>query len=131
MVSKYQTMLMRHFFFAATIALLVGCNDETHVQPESQCSTPATVRDFTGLDGCGFVFELNDGTYLEPVRIFYCGTPPVSEEQMKDPLTSFEFVDGKKVRIDYEEMLEMGSYCMAGKPVRISCVSEQLLPTED
>jgi hypothetical protein len=122
---------MRHFLLAATLAMLMGCNNDD-VQPESQCSTPAIVRDLTGLDGCGFVFELNDGTYLEPVLIFYCGTPPVCEEQVKDPLTSFKFVDGKKVYIDYEEMmLGMVSTCMAGKQVRITCVSEQPLPTED
>lgn len=115
----------------AVVSLLTIACSEDPQSPESQCSTPATVRDFTGTDGCGFVFELNDGTYLEPVRIFECGTPPIPEEQLNDPLKDFEFVDGKKVNIDYHEETTFGSVCMIGKLVRITCISEPSLPTED
>ena len=65
--------------------LRVSCNDGVR----------ATVRDLTGLDGCGFVFELEDGTRLEPQRMGYCGTGPLSKEITEDPLFDFEFIDGK------------------------------------
>lgn len=84
----------------------------------------ATVRDLTGLDGCGFVFELTDGTRLEPMRLMYCGTPPLPKEITEDPLYDFQFVDGKQVRIGYEEIQDAASICMVGKIVRITCIEE-------
>jgi hypothetical protein len=90
---------------------------------ETTCSTPAVIRDLTGLDGCGFVFELTDGTRLEPQRMFFCGTPPLPKEVTEDPLYNFIFVDGKHVFISYEET-EGASPCMVGKMVKITCISE-------
>ncbi len=84
----------------------------------------ATVRDLTGLDGCGFVFELNDGTRLEPMRLMYCGTHPLPKEITEDPLYDFQFVNGKLVRIGYEEIQDAASICMAGNIVRITCLEE-------
>jgi hypothetical protein len=111
--------------FAALLLLMLGlsrCSEEDLRMP---CSTQATVRDLTGLDGCGFVFELEDGTRLEPVREYrlYCGTPPLPKEVTEDPLYNFNFVDGKKVLIAYE-LKPSGSYCMAGLPAKITCLSE-------
>ncbi len=102
--------------------LFFSCDDDDVVS--TSCSTPATVRDLSGLDGCGFVFELEDGTRLEPVfAIGYCGTPPLPKEVTEHPLYNFQFVDGKKVFIDYE-LVERPSICMVGQTVEIICVSE-------
>jgi hypothetical protein len=88
----------------------------------------ATVKDLTGLDGCGFVFELSDGSKLEPIRqVIRCGTPPLPKEVTEDPLYNFQFVDGKKVRIAYEEITEAASICMVGKVVKITCLKEIIL----
>ena len=89
----------------------------------SACSTPATVRDLSGLDGCGFVFELSDGTRLEPVITGYCGTPPLSKEITENPLYDFAFADGKQVLISYT-ITEGASICMVGTRVTITCISE-------
>ena len=105
-------------FFVVLFAL--SCSEEVTVEG---CRTKATIRDLTGLDGCGFVFELEDGSRLEPIRIFFCGTPPVPKEQLEDPLYNFEFVDGKEVLIDYE-LSTSPSICMVGQTVRITCISE-------
>lgn len=105
-----------------SLATLIACEDREDLT--LTCGTEATVRDLTGLDGCGFVFELNDGTRLEPVRMFFCGTPPLPAEVTNDPLYNFQFVDGKKVRIGYVETQEMASICMAGKLVKITCLEE-------
>src|SRR5688572_19268096 len=86
--------------FAASIFVSCDSDEEDNIEPA--CEVRATVRDLTGLDGCGFVFELEDGTRLEPLRIGFCGTPPIPEDLPKDPLSDFQFVDGKKVKISYE-----------------------------
>lgn len=104
----------------------VQCDDDHN----KSCSTFATVRDLTGLDGCGFVFELEDGTRLEPVRLLFCGTPPMPKEVTEDPLYGFEFVDGKRVKISYEEVGSM-SVCMVGPTVKITCIQEVIGTSED
>lgn len=103
--------------------IMFSCADE-NIDKLDECSTPATVKDLTGLDGCGFVFELEDGTRLEPQRIFFCGTPPLPKEAIEDPLYNFQFVDGKKVLIEYEELDDAVSICMVGSVVRITCLKE-------
>jgi hypothetical protein len=102
------------------------CDDDNN----GTCSTFATVKDLTGFDGCGFVFELEDGTRLEPLRIFICGTPPLPETSQEDPLIGFEFVDEKRVRISYE-VTENLSACMVGPVVKITCIQEMPTSTED
>jgi len=89
----------------------------------TDCAIEATVRDLTGLDGCGFVFELNDGTKLEPQMLAYCGTPPLPKEVTENPLYNFQVVDGKKVKIGYEEV-GGASICMMGPIVKITCITE-------
>jgi hypothetical protein len=114
---------MKNFtFLLLAILLLLQCSEE---DVQKTCSIPATVRDLTGLDGCGFVFELEDGTRLEPISSYglMCGTPPLPKEITEDPLFNFNFADGKKVLISYE-LTASGSYCMAGLPAKITCVSE-------
>jgi hypothetical protein len=106
----------------ATLILLFSCKKEEVIGKEG-CTTLATVRDLTGLDGCGFVFELGDGTRLEPLRVYYCGTPPLPKEVTEDPLNGFVFEDGKKVKIGYEEMPAI-SICMVGPTVKITCLEE-------
>lgn len=107
--------------------LFTQCDD---IQ-QSSCTTYATVRDLTGLDGCGFVFELEDGSRIEPVRtVMFCGTPPLPKEITEDPLYNFEFANGKRVKISYEET-ESLSICMVGPVVKITCIEEVKAPTED
>jgi hypothetical protein len=103
-------------------AISVSC-DESDSGGLCPGAVSATVRNLTGLDGCGFVFVLKDGTKLEPLLLAYCGTPPLSEEITEDPLFDFEWVDGKKVFITYE-VTKAGSYCMVGPVVKITCLSE-------
>ena len=118
---------MKNIFTLIFLSLLfVQCEKEViNAVEESTCSTPATVKDLTGLDGCRFVFVLSDGTRLLPLRsnLGWCGTPPLPKEVTEDPLYNFEFVDGKKVFIDYEAV-QAATVCMAGKTVKITCLSE-------
>ena len=95
----------------------------------TSCSVPAIVRDLTGLDGCGFVFELNDGTRLIPVWEWgWCGTPPLPKGATEDPLYNFEFWEGRAVLLEYVERMDFATVCMAGKPVKITCLKEGPFP---
>lgn len=105
---------MKKIIVFAMLLAIAGCA-KNNVQPE--CKSRATVKDLSGLDGCGFVFELEDGTRLEPIIRVYVTAPT------NDPLYGFEFVDGKKVTIDYE-ISSGASACMAGPIVNITCLTE-------
>ncbi len=114
-------------FFTFFSSLFWSCEDNKITNTSCKPGVLATVKDLTGLDGCGFVFELSDGSKLEPVRPFIrCGTPPLPKEVTEDPLYNFQFVDGKKVRIAYEEITEAASICMVGKVVKITCIEENI-----
>jgi hypothetical protein len=112
------------FFVLLSLILLSACDEETSFSKTCNPGTLATVKDLTGLDGCGFVFELTDGTRLEPMRLMFCGTNPLPKEVTEDPLYDFQFLDGKQVRIGYEEINDAASICMAGKIVKITCIEE-------
>ena len=114
-------------FLVLMVLVLLGCDDDND---EQVCLTRATVRDLTGLDGCGWVFELEDGTRLEPIRLIRCGTP-MSREISADPLDNFEFIDGKKVFINYEKVENAVSVCMVGPVVRITCLTEARVMAEN
>jgi hypothetical protein len=116
-------IMKRVFLFLALFAALTACEEEFDSSVPCWQGVEATVRDLTGLDGCGYVFELNDGTKLEPLRMFFCGTPPLPKEVTEDPLYQFEFEAGKRVIIGYDETKAF-SACMAGKIVKITCLTE-------
>lgn len=102
----------------------VACDDTDLGELTCHNPVPATVRDLSGLDGCGFVFELSDGSKLQPFMLGYCGTPPLPKEVTDDPLFDFEWVDGKQVLIAYEVVPEVTSSCMVGEIVKITCLQE-------
>jgi hypothetical protein len=117
--------MVRPLILLFTALVFVTCAEESSVTPPPPaCSTPATIVDLTGLDGCGFAFELEDGTRLLPVIVFYCGTPPLPKDLPQNPLIGFEFVDGKKVFIDYTISEDFAGACMAGQYVSVTCISE-------
>jgi len=119
---------MKNFCAAFILAFTLFSCHETCVEPFT-CNTPATVRDLTGQDGCGWAFELSDGTKLVAmVPVIFCGTPPLPKEVTEDPLYNFEWTDGKKVYISYDEV-EGADICMAGPLVKITCISDRLEDT--
>ncbi|WP_276368020.1 hypothetical protein [Chryseolinea sp. H1M3-3] len=109
-------------FFLACLAF--GCAEDEVIEHDDfkTCSTPATIRDYSGLDGCGYVLELNDGTVLEPAVLITCGPPPHSVMSIDDPLSSFK-TDGMKVLVNYEPY-DGGSVCMVGELVKITCIQQ-------
>ena len=114
----------------ASIAFVQCAYDEAEQPQVNTCSTPATIRDLTNLGGCGFIFELQDGSRLEPLIVFGCGTPPLPNNP-ENPLSNFNMVDGKKVFINYDAVPDMASACMVGPIVKITCITEASIPRED
>jgi hypothetical protein len=70
-----------------------------------------TIQDLTGLDGCGFVIQLEDQSYLEPVNL-------------SDFASSATIVDDQKVWVKYKEVTG-GSICMVGKIIEIKDLQDR------
>lgn len=93
---------------------LSACHEDC---PSAKCGQEALVKDLGGLDGCGLVFELNDGKILEPERRTYVMAP--SKED--DPLYHFDLKAGQRVTIACVD-IEGATACMAGDLVFITCI---------
>lgn len=121
---------MKTLFALASIGILVSGFTCQRNDFETSCSTTAIVRDLTGLDGCGFVFELANGTRLIPKVTLICGTPPLPKEVTEDPLYNFSWEDGKVVQISYQPVEDDVNVCMAGEVVKITCLKEVVVAEE-
>jgi hypothetical protein len=104
----------------ALLGTVTSCQKNDLASPNA-CGTMATIRDLRGLDGCGFVLELENGERLEPVYDYgWCATPPLPTPTIGD----VEFADGKRVSIAYKVLPDRIGICMVGKIVEITCISE-------
>jgi hypothetical protein len=102
------------------LGTVTSCQKNELALPNA-CGTMATIKDLRGLDGCGFVLELDNGERLEPIYNYgFCGTPPLPAPT----IDNVDFIDGKRVSIAYNVLPDRGSICMAGKVVEITCISE-------
>ncbi|MBN1600774.1 MAG: PKD domain-containing protein, partial [Chitinispirillaceae bacterium] len=77
------------------------------------CSLTGTVVDYTGLDGCGLMIRLDDGEILEPAEM----------------VPNFVLKPGHRVMLSYTDLFDRASICMAGRIVRIDCISEIISDT--
>lgn len=101
-----------------------GCNGQTYSNAcvaksngvlryrpgHCDCSYPyrGTVKDFTGLDGCGLMIVLPSGERLEVQKM------PIN----------FLLVPEQTVEFDYKVLNNAGSFCMAGEIVEITCIKD-------
>ena len=103
---------MRFIILLACLTCFLSCKTkpEASKNEQSKCKTTATVKDFSGLDGCTFLIILENGDKLLPAKL--------NDE-------SFSFRDGQKIRFDYKEMKDAMSICMAEKKiVEVTCIEE-------
>lgn len=131
-VSKSKIQYMKGLLFTFLLVSLFQCGkdgkdtlDELIGCEQSSCETEAMVVDMTGLDGCGLMFQLTDGTRLEPERRTYVTAPSKTE----DPLYHFDLKAGQRVKISWEESLAL-STCMGGRIVFVTCITECKKPAE-
>ena len=88
-----------------SILTITGCEGDPS---DDVKESTGIVKDYTGLDGCGFVIELSDGTKLEP---FYIDS-------------SFVFKHDQHVFVEYAILEDHASICMVGYPSRIYTIRE-------
>ena len=113
------------------VLLSISACEPVDSKISKDCIYTAAVVDLQGTDGCGFVFRLDNGAFLEPVwRWGWCGTPPLPKEATEDPLWDFRFVEGQRVRLGFEPANKheqylygwtAGIYYMFGGDWRGSC----------
>lgn len=115
-------LLVHLAIFIILLLTLNSCNPAEDL-PQADCGTRATVKDLTGLDGCGFVFVLENGTQLQP---YY---PAQSTDGQPSSLQNFPLTDGQQVTIAYELRPDMSSICMVGPVAAISCIQTVAAPT--
>lgn len=101
--------LLNSFIIAISflqILVFQGCNKES----ECENSHSAKLVNMTGLDGCGWMVELDDGSSLEPTNL-------------ND--FNLDLKENKKIWISYHTAPQLMSICMAGEIVTIDCISER------
>lgn len=98
---------MKHLALLIFI-VLIGCSK--HENLCGSTAQKATIKDFTGLDGCGYLIVLDNGERLEPLNL--------GSQTLKP-------ADGMKVWITYTNAQNAASICMAGQMVNITCISER------
>lgn len=105
-VQKVNSITMKKILFIfISILFLFSCN-----RTSCENAQAATIEDYTGLDGCGLVIKLQNGTVLEPVNLNDFGITPT---------------DGMKVWLKYHEVSGMASICMVGPIVEIDCLTKR------
>ena len=98
----YQKILVLTF-----VLLIIGIHS---CNKQSECKNPNSAKlvNMTGLDGCSWMIELNNGTKLEPTNL-------------ND--FSINLEENKKIWVVYHTAAQMASICMTGEIVTIDCIS--------
>ncbi|MCC6725310.1 MAG: hypothetical protein IT258_12455, partial [Saprospiraceae bacterium] len=106
---------MRFLLFLAVFSVVVACKTKQPATNVGSCQTVGTVKDFDGLDGCGYLIEIKGGKLLNPVVI----------------PEGFRFKKDQTVRFDYQVLHDMASVCMAeSEMVEITCIMDAKASTE-
>ena len=92
------------------LALVIMTNHSCNKESECENSQRAKLVNMTGLDGCSWMIELNNGTRLEPTN-----------------LNNFNInlQENQKIWVVYHTAAQMASICMHGEIVTIDCISER------
>jgi PKD repeat protein len=72
------------------------------------CTTKGTVFDKSGIDGCGFIIELDNGTVIQPVNI----------------IPNIVLYDSMRVALNYYIDSTVATTCQYGLPVTIDCIRD-------
>ncbi len=97
-------------FYSIPIILLLSFSQSCKEKPDCYNGEPGTFRNYTGLDGCGWVIEFSDSTKVEPTNLNSFGIDPG---------------EGKKVYVSYREINDMMSTCVVGKMIEIIEIKEK------
>lgn len=103
---------MKKIIFFSLFVALFSCktNKNSVSNNDKNCTTIGTVKDFSGLDGCGLLIVLENGDKLNPAKI---SSP------------DFKLKAGQKIKFGYQEMPDMMGTCMSEKAiVEVTCIEE-------
>lgn len=100
-LKKISKILMIGFM----LMLLTACPNEL-----CEDGLKGMILDYRGLDGCKWLIRLDNGELLEPVNLNRFDLQPA---------------DSMKVVLTYTPTPDIMSICMAGKMVRITCISSK------
>ena len=125
-INENLNMMMQKCLFFSVLLLMFSCNaNKPATSPEggtvsipntTKCKIKGIVKDFSGLDGCTFLIELENGERWLPVA--------VNDE-------SFQLRDDQAILFGYQEATDMVSICMAeSKMIEITCISEITKPED-
>ena len=110
---KSNTMKTSKHFVKSFFLFVLLSSSLTFISCHKDCncknSVDGELKNFTGLDGCGWVIVLDDGSKLEPTNLASFNVP---------------LVDGQKISVSYHE-IQAASICMVGKMVEIECLCER------
>lgn len=111
--------IIKCIFLAVCIPLLISAccskkqaavkgSTEEVAPPVKSAGEKGVLKNMSGLDGCKWMIELDNGTKLQPTN-----------------LAAFDIAleDGKPVNVVYTEQTGVMSTCMAGKVVKITTIS--------
>ena len=106
-------MIFKKFFQKILLLNLVvlilaihSCNKDS----ECENSHSAKLVNMTGLDGCSWMIELNNGTKLEPTNL-------------ND--FNINLQENQKIWVVYYTAAQLSSICMHGEIVTIDCISKR------
>ena len=106
-------MIFKKFYQKILLLSLVVLTLAIHsCNKDSECenSHSAKLVNMTGLDGCSWMIELNNGTKLEPTNL-------------ND--FNINLQENQKIWVVYHNAAQMASICMHGEIVTIDCISER------
>lgn len=86
---------------------LGACKDDAKMRCINK-RTAATLRDYTGFDGCRWVILLSDDTVLEPINL--------------SDFNNFNLEDSKNVCITFD-YVDAASICMIGPSIKLLSIS--------
>jgi hypothetical protein len=89
-----------------TAVLSSGCCKKG--SPQATSFESGVLRDFSGLAGCKWIIELDNGTKLEPVNLHEFAITPA---------------EGLHVHLTYIVKTDMASICMAGTIVQLTSIT--------
>ncbi|MDX1446775.1 hypothetical protein [Lishizhenia sp.] len=95
---------MKNIFFI--VLIILGNMLSACVSTKNACDGSKTATVISGVDGCGWLLQLENGEVLNPTNL----------EDMK-----IELNKGNTVEINYEKVEEM-NICMMGTTVKLSCI---------
>ena len=103
---------MRAIAIVISLVLLIGCSNAKETTSDNDCRGGEFLKliDLTGLDGCGLVFEQQNGDRLEPLNL---------------SAYSIELEVGETYQVLYKVRSDAMSVCMVGQTIEILCIQKK------